>query len=448
VSRLELAVPIKVLEVELSGGIPAISASGGAGGQPYRQALSLVRLHGQPLGLVEIPLAGHDLSANEHAQEIWRELCGRINAHLRQDGSGAIETLTPRGVPATETPRCVVGRQAFLREAPFASVIISTRDRPELLDRCLRTILAVEYPAFEVIVVDNAPATDATCELIRGRYGGDPRVRYAREEVPGLSNARNRGTAEARAEIVAFADDDLLVDRLWLVELVRGFSVAERVGCVTGLIIPAELETAAQLWLEQYGGFIKGFRTRVFDLSTHRPPDPLFPFTIAQAGTGGSMAFTKGALRAIGGFDRALGTGTPARGGEDLAALFETVVAGYRIVYQPDAIVLHAHRRDYSGLHRQMQSYGPGLTAFATRSFLEHPLMLVRDFLPKLPRVVSFALDPASGKNAKKLADYPRELTRAELKGMVYGPVAYLRARFQVYRRARSARVRRDATTA
>src|SRR5437763_1421514 len=81
-----------------------------------------------------------------------------------------------------------------------------------------------------------------------------------------LAAAHNRGLAAARGEVVAFTDDDVVVDAHWLAELVAAFRADERVACVTGLIAPAELDTPEQVWQDEYWGFAKGFERRVFDL--------------------------------------------------------------------------------------------------------------------------------------------------------------------------------------
>jgi hypothetical protein len=71
--------------------------------------------------------------------------------------------------------------------------------------------------------------------------------------------AHNRGLTKARGEIVAFTDDDVVVDSLWLIELARAFEFADDVACVTGLILPMELETPAQFWLENSIRYNKGY---------------------------------------------------------------------------------------------------------------------------------------------------------------------------------------------
>jgi cellulose synthase/poly-beta-1,6-N-acetylglucosamine synthase-like glycosyltransferase len=285
----------------------------------------------------------------------------------------------------------------------------------------------MDYPSFEIVVVDNAPSSNATADFIQQAYGGLPQVRYVREDWPGLAAAHNRGLKEVNTPIVAFTDDDVIVDRHWLTELVMAFDVAENVGCVTGLIFPIELETPSQIWVEQYGGFNKGFARRIYDMANNRPQGFLYPYTAGTFGSGANMAFRTSALRQLGGFDPALGTGTPARGGDDLSIFFHIVANGFQLVYEPAAIVRHSHRRDYADLRKQMHDYGVGLTAYLTSLLLGRPGLLF-DLALKAPYGLLFAVSPRSSKNAKKQVDYPKELTTLERRGMLYGPLAYLRS--------------------
>ena len=85
------------------------------------------------------------------------------------------------------------------------------------------------------------------------------------------------------------------------------------------------------------------------------------------------MAFRTDYLRRRRGFDAALGTGTVAMGGDDLAAFYDVVSAGHRLVYEPGAIVLHQHYRDYAALRRQTYGYGAGLGAHLTRCLIDDP---------------------------------------------------------------------------
>jgi len=140
------------------------------------------------------------------------------------------------------------------------------------------------------------------------------------------------------------------------------------------------------------------------------------------------MAFRTAVLRRLGGFDPALGAGTPALGGDDLAAFYTVISHGYQLVYEPAAIVFHHHRRDYTGLQHQAYGYGVGLAAYLTKIILDQPVMVFA-LGAKIPTGLGYLFSPRSPKNSKKSSSYPRELTHLEYKGFFYGPIAYLRSR-------------------
>ena len=214
--------------------------------------------------------------------------------------------------------------------------------------------------------------------------------RVVQEPEPGLSNARNKGLREATGEIVVFADDDVEVDRDWLAMLVAPFARGERVGATSGMTLPGALETPAQRWVEGFGGRVRGFDTRVFDLLDPPSDQPLFPFTVGDLGAGRNMAFRRDLLIEQGGFDPALGPGTLAHDGDDIEALLRVLLSKRQVVHEPAAIVWHAHPRDYGELEQRVWGYGIGLTACLTKAIVTHPSLL-GDLLRKLPRGVAFA---------------------------------------------------------
>jgi len=304
--------------------------------------------------------------------------------------------------------------------------VIPTRDRPERVLACIRSAIATGYPGLEILVVDNAPSSDATEEAIAAAELG--RVRYLHEPRAGTSRARNLGLKEAAGELVAFLDDDVLVDPVWAAALVMGFASDPKVECVTGPIVAAELETEAQVLIEEYGGFDKGFSRRVLDPAAPPPGAPLFPYTAGTLGSGANMAFRRDAIVALGGFDVALGGGTSSRGGEDLAAFLGILLRGSKLAYEPSMLVRHYHHRQYSKLRRVLLGYGMGLGAYLTRTVVVDPRQLVA-MARRLPRGIAYLFDPHSAKNSKRRSDYPRQLTVRELLGLSLGPIAYLMAR-------------------
>jgi hypothetical protein len=422
--------PVSIQEVEISKPLPSISAVDSATGQTYQRALSLVRLHGQPLGFVALSLSENALTPSDYACLIWEVLSARIKAHLRDDGLADVDLLSSDGISYSRTPTCLKVRKAVLADAPFVSIVVATRDRPASLVRCVESLLALNYPSYEIIIVDNAPSSSATADLIRQKYGDSDQVRYLSEPLAGLANAHNRGLMAVKAPIVAFTDDDVVVDSLWLAYLVQSFAVNPKVGCVCGMILPAELQTPAQMWIEQYGNFNKGFSQRLFDLDRNRPDNPLFPYAAGIFGSGANMSFKTSVLRQIGGFDPALGAGSGGRGGDDLAAFFDVITKGDLLVYEPAAMVWHRHHRTYAKLRKLTYGYGVGLTAYLMKTVIDRPTRLL-DFAIRIPRGLNYAMNPRSPKNSRKSIDYPRELTSIERKGMLYGPVAYLGSRWR-----------------
>ena len=391
VDQASEVVPTRILEVELGQPLLAVSAFDDKTGRHYQRAFCLIRLHNQPLGVVEMPIGESGVSADELAEFIWHSLQAPVIEHLRQDGLPPAAALDREGLCSSEVPRCIEERDTFLAHAPFVSVIVATRDRPEHIESCLHSLLALQYPGYEIIIVDNAPTTNATAALVQLSYADMPQVRYIREDRPGLSQARNCGTRAARGEIVAFTDDDVVVDPYWLAELVRAFDSADGVACVTGLGLPLELETATQFLFEEHGAFNNGFCRRIFDMVENHPGLPLHPYTVGRFGAGASMAFRATFLRDAGGFDPALGIGSLARGGEDLAMFFQVMTRGYKLVYEPASLLYHLHRRDYLDLRKQIYNCGVGLTAYLTKSLLDSPQLLF-DIVVKVPYGLFFAL--------------------------------------------------------
>lgn len=385
----------------------------------------LVRLHGRIMGVMELGCTGAALAPETYAAAIWDNLSTRINEHLAADGLVPAQSLDSIGLPIGTVPLCMKRREQCLAHAPMISVVIPTHNRPDRLQRCLTGVMSAVYRPFEVIVVDNAPAQPA--DVMVEAFARALPIRYVREDRRGVSWARNRGLKEAQGELIAFIDDDVVPDPNWLTELAMGFGAGANVACVTGLILPAELNSNSQLWFEQFGRLAKGFDGRLFDLDGHRPDDPLYPYTAGTFGSGANFGFRTAILRRLGGFDNALGTGTLARGGEDLDACFRVVQAGYQVRYEPASMVFHAHPAEYDLMRNESYSYGVGLAAFISKSMLAKPGRCI-EVGRRLPRAVNYLLNPHSAKNRAKGPDYPGALSALELLGILYGPVAYVRS--------------------
>jgi GT2 family glycosyltransferase len=415
--------PIHTLDLELAA--PASVRPAGREGADWSRItgslLALVRLHGCPLGFIQAHVEDPAEVLETLVATAHRELGEPIARHQWEDHVPAPDAVIAYPAPVA---RCMRRRLAVLADAPPISVIVATRERPAELARCLDSLIRMPYPRLEIIVVDNNPVTARAEQLVREQYAED--VTYVREPRRGLANAHNRGLREAGGRIIAFTDDDVIADREWPAALAEGFTAREDVGCVTGLIVPAELETAAQVMLEAEGGFAKTFEQRCHYLGAPGA-DPLFPFTVGKLGSGANMAFDAALLRRLGGFDPATGTGSAARGGDDLLAFFRAITAGHSLVYQPSAVIWHHHRRTLDALKAQAYGYGVGLGAYLTAAIAHEPRMLPH-MLRRLPRGVMYELEH-SRPNLCDPSVRAARLATAQRMGLLYGPLAYAKAR-------------------
>lgn len=389
-------------------------------GAAHRSALCLVTSSGNPLTKLRIELAGEETLTPELVRHRLA-----ADTHL----AGAAEPR-PEG-PATAAPAAAIP----------ATVVIATRNRPGQLVECLGSVLAGTESPQRIIVVDNAPSDNQTAELMALRTAQDPRLVYVREDRPGLAHAHNAALPHIDTDIVAFTDDDVLVDRRWLERLGRVFAEDAQAVCVTGMIAPRELETLPQQWVEGNETYDKGLHRRVFDPSHKDGEHPLLPYASGACGSGANMAFRVRYLHDAGGFETALGTGTVAMGGDDLAAFYDVLNSGHRLVYEPAAIVLHPHHREYAALRRQVYGYGAGLGAHLTRCLLRDPrmvLVLALNAASLQARAARVLRPPA----VAGLPPWPKDLVREHRRGLLSGPGRYVLSRYRISRAAREAGTR------
>jgi glycosyltransferase involved in cell wall biosynthesis len=410
-----------VAERELAVAIDPLAAP-----RPGIDALVLVRLFDEPIGILQLGLPASGLNERQLADAIWAELGPVLSPRLEQCGLELDQGLPVDGLRPPRTPPSILSRDRVLAEGPAITAAVCTRDRPEGLAKLLESLLAQSYPRLRILVVDNAPSDERTRQLVAG-MADEHEIDYVCEPRPGLSWARNRAVQEARTDVVAWVDDDEVCDRWWATEIARGFVAVPEAGAVAGLVFPAELDTPSQVWFERFSGVARGrgFERTIFSPETLSRPSMLYPRP--PFGIGGNMAFRRTALERIGGFDCALGPGTLAMDGDDTAAISLLLLAGGTVVYQPSAIVHHRHRRDYAELRGLLLAYGRGLGAFYTSMLLHRPscaLQLAR----LVPRAIRDQFLGTDDRVDTLGTDFPRELLRRNRIGILQGPVAYLRA--------------------
>jgi GT2 family glycosyltransferase len=431
----ELTAPVAVRVLDLDAPLGDLDLSYHYMRHDYRSLLAVVRLAEHPIGVATFPVDSdgyvtRDQLAGGLHQQLGAELSEAI---ARRDREGEQDSFSrrselPYGADIAELPYGAdipeLPYGADIPLGPSVSVVVPTCCNPEPLERCLRSILQCEYDDFEVIVVENRPGSSDTARMLVEQFPGERRLRYVEEPRPSASLARNAGLASSEGEIVAFTDDDVVVDPLWLRASVGALLSGDGVACVTGLILPLELECESQLLLEQFASFGKGFERKTYRLPESWEENPLLPYTAGALGSGASVVMLTEVARDLGGFDPALGPATPAKGGEDLDLLVRVLRRGHGVSYEPRAIVWHKHPGGSTRLRRQVYSYGVGLGAMLGKQLIAGPQR--RDFLRAVPAGLRYLRDPGSRKNVGKPTNYPRHLTWLERLGMLIGPALYV----------------------
>lgn len=422
--------PWRIRHLDLADGVPPLDVDAGAAG------LFVVLWWGNlPLGQLELTADRLPLPAGAVRERALGAVTSAVGDRVFAYGfEGRLPEFAPRPLlppdPDTLRPPADPFAEASARvarleaDAPDAStaVIVCTRERPDELRTCLASLAGLVPLPDEVIVVDNAPTTDATRRIVDEAVATGQDVRYVLEPRPGLSVARNTGLRASTAEIVAFTDDDVAVHPAWLMRLRAAFTGPE-VMATTGLVLPAELEAEAQQRFQWNHGGGWGYRALTFDTGfferTRRRGTPVW-----MIGAGASMAFRREAFARVGGFDERLGAGASGCS-EDSELWYRLLAAGYTCRYEPAAVVFHTHRREMKGLGDQLHAYMRGhVTALLTQyERTRHPGDLARAFY-WLPRYYGgWALRRALGRKGGP------SLLGAQIRGFLAGFPHYLRHR-------------------
>lgn len=327
----------KILDVDLS----VVPYQSYFGLKSYNRVMIVLRWKGKPLGkfwmeLNEGRIEGLDiLSAatraldNKIIQECAKELCPSFKGNIKAGNK-----------PST------------------CSVIVCTHDRPDDLKKCIESLSSLVSQDVEIIVIDNAPSNDQVVGITKNYP-----VRYVREDHKGLNWARARGAREANGEILIYTDDDIVVEPDWI-DAIREPFADRGVAAVTGLVLAKELETEAQEYFEFYFPFGRGFDKKIFDVSN---TNPLLPGVI---GVGASMAIRRKLVTNLRLFDSEMDCGTATRSGGDTYAFYLLLTHGYRIVYNPEAVSWHRHRREINELRDTLCGYGVGSFVYLIRALL------------------------------------------------------------------------------
>lgn len=340
--------PWEIRHIELTEDLPALAPEERAAGN-----YAVFWAHDVPLGHRFIPAKRLPLTSAALRELALQEITPALTDHLSIDAPHSHGALPEQPLAAL---REHLEARATPMDATEASVVVCTRDRPTNLDRCLQSLLRLTPPPLEIIVVDNAPKTEDTRQLVAEM----PEVRYVREPRPGLDIARNAGVRHSTGTVIAFTDDDVQVHPRWLERLCRGFSDS-KVMAVTGLVFPDSLETEAQLLFERHWGFNRGYCARLFGTRFFSEAKSQ-GVPVWEIGAGASMAFRRKAFEEVGGFDERLDVGAAGCSG-DSEFWYRLLTEGWHCRYEPSAVAFHSHRRRLDKLQHQLFNYMRGHTA-------------------------------------------------------------------------------------
>ncbi len=232
---------------------------------------------------------------------------------------------------------------------PTVSVIICTRDRGDALLPTVYSILgdAPMDSTVELLVVDQSEG-DSVRRALAAIH--DDRLQYQYEPSRGLSAARNAGLRASAGQLVAFTDDDCVVEPGWLAALLAAFAAHPTVGVVFGHVACAEHDPTL--------GYLPGFKAREGLLTRRR--------MLAGAGhwgMGANMALRRSAIARIGPFDERLGAGAVMKSAEDVDYALRAHLSGFGVYHAAGARVVHHGFRSWAQASALMKGASSGIGA-------------------------------------------------------------------------------------
>lgn len=241
------------------------------------------------------------------------------------------------------------------------TVLVSTRDRPRQLAACMRAIAAADGPdlaAFVVVDQSRGEVADLQAALadVPGGMGLAAKLRHVRTDTVGLSRSRNIGLGLCATEIVAMTDDDCVVDPDWVVRIAAVFRGDSSLAALYGGSRPLG-KAAGDVPFPATHARRSPATLRIWD-------DP------TSFGSGNNMAFRREAVVQAGGFDEALGAGTPIPSGEDAEMFFRLLRHGARVRYDPQVQVAHEMWRGPDEVNQLVRGYALGSAVYLTRAVI------------------------------------------------------------------------------
>jgi GT2 family glycosyltransferase len=284
-----------------------------------------------------------------------------------------------------------------------------------MLRQAVASVLAGDAVPAEIVIVDQSDEPHPLLARHLGVQG--PEVRHVPSASRGLARGRNEAARLARRPVLAFTDDDVLVDRAWLRRLVGALEANGEDAVVTGRVIAGQPEAEGTFAPSVKGGdALRVYRGRV-------PSDPLVSF---------NMALPRALFERLGGLDSRLGPGTSYPAAEDNDFGFRVLESGYAIVYVPEAVVVHRAWRPVSDDYLRLRwGYGLGQGAFFAKHLRHCGYFMGRRLLGSVVRITIRALRRLT--SPRSSAPYGRwQLAAGDIAlaaGIVSGAVAWLTGR-------------------
>ncbi|MDP1793571.1 MAG: glycosyltransferase [Acidimicrobiales bacterium] len=222
---------------------------------------------------------------------------------------------------------------------PRLSVIVPTRDRADMLERCLASIRGAVGDDDEIVVVDSASRDAPRVAAIATERG----ARLVRCDQPGVNRARNAGWRAAYNQLLAYVDDDVVVDETWADALATTAAANPAAAFITGRVAPLAPTAHGNVAIKD------GAVAQTLDRDT-----------TGDLGHGANVLVRASALAVVGGWDEAMGVGARFKSAPETDLYDRLFAAGFSGRYEPSAVGYHDQHRNQRELIRLDWRYGYG----------------------------------------------------------------------------------------
>ncbi len=257
----------------------------------------------------------------------------------------------------------------MISENTYFSIVVPTYNRPFFLRLCLSAMARLNYPTnrFEIIVVDDGGKADLTpiIQNLKKRLN----LRLIRQSNGGPASARNLGAEHANGDFLAFTDDDCAPTQDWLRCLASSLESNPK-AAVCGKTLNSCVENIFSTTNQLISDYLIGRFNR-------NPKNASFAF-------GNNLAISRNLYHHMGGFNKDFTTG------EDREFCYRLRKMSLQLIYEPQAVVLHAHDLTLKTLFQQHYAYGVGSCRYHRRCRNDDQLLLKLESPPFYFRLIKY----------------------------------------------------------